>query len=106
MGLCAYADQVIYIDMADPDALDGYAFGSPGDNDRNGANPLGAPFLVYKFPVKVEDGESTADGKKWIPWARMRVPAEQTRSTDRSATTDLTGSPKPMAIPTVGMTIM
>ena len=99
IGSFAYADQVIYIDMADfilgisdfgvevdgnewvevadPDALDGQAFGGPGDNNRNDANPVGAPFLVYRFPVKVKAGESTADGKKWIPWVRMRVPGEQ-----------------------------
>ena len=99
IGSCAYADQVIYIDVADfipddsdfgvevdgnewievndPDALDGQAFGSPGDNDYNGANPPGTPFLVYEFPVDIKAGESTADGETWVPWARMRVPSEQ-----------------------------
>ena len=98
MGLCVYADQVIYIDLAnfipkesqfgvevhgnewvevaDPSALDGTAFGGPGDNERNGANPIGAPFLVIKFPVKVENREAKAVGKEWIPWARLRIPAE------------------------------
>ena len=97
VGLCAYADQIIYIDVADfipgdsefgvkvegnewvevddPDALDGQAFGSPGDNDYNGANTPGVPFLVYGFPVNIKAGESTADGETWVPWARMRVPA-------------------------------
>ena len=99
IGSCAYADQVIYIDVADfipddsdfgvevdgnewvevndPDALGGQAFGSPGDGDYNGANTPGVPFLVYEFPVNIKAGESTADGETWVPWARMRVPSEQ-----------------------------
>jgi hypothetical protein len=95
----AIADQVIYIDLvnaanmesesqfgievdgntwlrfSDPTALNGTgALGDPGDNDSKGAKPPGAPFLVYKFPVEVNPGESTAEGKEWVPWAHMRVP--------------------------------
>ena len=91
----AVADQVIFIDVAhfspgdsefgvevdgntwirvaDPDAIGGVAFAGPGDNDRANANPPGAPFLVIKFPTDVLPGEGTADGKTWVPWARMRV---------------------------------
>ncbi len=101
MGLSAYADQVIYIDVADfipgdsqfgvnvkgnewvevddPDALDGQAFGGPGDSNytADGGNPfrVAEPYLIIEFPEDVKPGESTADGKVWVPWARMRVPA-------------------------------
>ena len=100
MGMYAYADQIIYIDVADfipddsqfgvevkgnrwvevadPDALDGQAFGGPGDNDyvADGGNPfrVAEPFLIIEFPENVKLGESTADGRTWVPWARMRVP--------------------------------
>ena len=103
MGLCSYADQVIYIDVAnfipddsqfgvevkgnewvevaDPDALDGQAFGGPGDGDysADGGDPfrVAEPYLVIEFPEDVKRGESTADGEDWVPWARMRVPSEQ-----------------------------
>ncbi|MFC1718922.1 cohesin domain-containing protein, partial [Candidatus Poribacteria bacterium] len=102
MGMSAYADQVIYIDVADfipgdsqfgvavkgnewvevddPDALDGQAFGGPGDNNysADGGNPfrVAEPYLIIEFPEDVKPGESTADGKVWVPWARMRVPAD------------------------------
>ncbi len=102
MGLSTYADQVIYIDVADfipgdsqfgvavkgnewveiddPDALDGQAFGGPGDNNysADGGNPfrVAEPYLIIEFPEDVKPGESTADGKVWVPWARMRVPAD------------------------------
>ena len=91
----AIADQVIFIDVAhftpadsqfgvdvegntwirvaDPDAFGGVAFSGPGDNDRDAATPPGAPFLVIKFPRDVLPGEGTADGKTWVPWARMRI---------------------------------
>ena len=97
VGLYAYADQYLYIDVMhylpgdsafgvevegntwtkidDPDAFNGDALASPGDNDYNGASTPGLPFLVYKFTAHINAGESTADGKIWIPWARMRVPA-------------------------------
>jgi hypothetical protein len=97
----AIADQVIYIDVAhfipgdsqfgveikgntwiriaDPDAIGGTAWGGPGDNNytADGGDPFLAaePYLIIKFPVDVRAGESTADGKTWIPWARMRVPS-------------------------------
>jgi hypothetical protein len=101
MGLYAYADQVIYVDVShyipadsqfgveikgnrwvqvsDPEAMGGVCFGGPGDNDyvADGGEPFLAaePYLVIKFPVNVMAGESTADGKEWVPWARMRVPS-------------------------------
>jgi len=103
MGLYASADQVIYaslssyipadsqfgveikgnrwVEVADPSALGGKAFGGPGDSDytADGGEPflVAEPYLVVKLPINVEPGESTADGKVWIPWARMRVPADQ-----------------------------
>ena len=99
----AIADQVIYIDVAhfipgdsqfgvevkgntwisvaDPDAIGGKAFGGPGDDDytADGGDPflVAEPYLVIKFPVDVRAGESTADGKEWVPWARMRLPSTQ-----------------------------
>ncbi|MBC8235793.1 hypothetical protein H8E77_40105 [bacterium] len=99
----AIADQVIYIDVAhyipedsqfgvevkgnkwisvaDPDAIGGKAFGGPGDSNytADGGDPflVAEPYLIIKFPVDVRAGESTADGKTWIPWARMRLPADQ-----------------------------
>jgi hypothetical protein len=66
-----------WIKISDPDAIGGVAFGDPGDNDRDNAKPPGAPFLVIKFPVDVRAGESTADGKEWVPWARMRVKTDK-----------------------------
>ena len=100
VALYTYADQVIYIDVshyipaesqfgvevkgnkwvevADPEAIGGKAFGGPGDNDyaADGGDPflVAEPYLVIKFPVDVLAGESSADGKTWVPWARMRVP--------------------------------
>jgi hypothetical protein len=53
------------------------AFGDPGDNDRDAAKPPGAPFLVLRLPEPVEGGESTADGREWVPWARMRVKTDK-----------------------------
>ena len=102
-GLYAYADQVIYADVShyipaesqfgveikgntwvmvsDPDAFGGKAFGGPGDNNygADGGDPFLAaePYLILRFPTDVKAGESTADGKTWIPWARIRVPNEQ-----------------------------
>lgn len=101
--LCAYADQVIYVDVShyipaesqfgveikgnkwvevrDPDAFGGLAFGGPGDDayTADGGDPflVAEPYLVIKFPVNVKAGESTADGKVWVPWARMRLPSTQ-----------------------------
>ena len=99
VGLFAYADQFIYINpmnyipadsqfgvevegntwtkFDDPDAVNGESLGSPGDNDYNGASTPGVPFLVYRFTAYVKAGESTADGKTWVPWAHMRVPSDQ-----------------------------
>ena len=94
------ADQVIYVDVAhyipddsqfgvevkgntwisfaDPEAIGGRAFGGPGDNNYgdDGGDPFIAaePYLVIPFPVDVKAGESTADGKVWVPWVRIRVP--------------------------------
>jgi len=99
----AIADQVIYIDVAhfipgdsqfgvvvkgnewievdDPLALHGDAFGGPGDNNytADGGDPFHAaePYLVIRFPEEVRAGEEATDAKPWIPWARMRVPADQ-----------------------------
>lgn len=115
-GMYAYADQVIYADVAsflpgdsqfgaevkgntwvlvaDPDAFGGGAYGAPGDNDyaADGGDPftVAEPFLVIRFPIDVKAGESTADGKTWVPWARMRLPADQNSfywqtSSDKSA---------------------
>ena len=64
-----------WIRVSDPSSLNGkVALGDPGDSSQEAANPPGAPFLVYKFPQDVRAGESTADGKTWVPWAHMRVP--------------------------------
>ena len=67
-----------WISFADPEAIGGRAFGGPGDNlyGDDGGDPFLAaePYLVIAFPVDVKAGESTADGKVWVPWARMRVP--------------------------------
>ena len=87
-----YADQVIYVRVADFDpglsefeedvagnewvateeegALFGTAYGGPGDNNRDAAGPS----LVIKLTVPVKAGEATADGMKWIAWARMYEP--------------------------------
>lgn len=94
IGLYAYADQVIYIEVSEFDrslsqfgeevkgntwvetaedgAINGTAFGGPGDNNH-GADG-GEPYLVVKLPEKVTAGESTADGKTWAAWARLYEP--------------------------------
>jgi hypothetical protein len=102
MGLHVYADQVLYADVAhyipgdsqfgaevkgnkwvevfDPDAFGSGAFGAPGDSDytADGGDPflVAEPYLVVRIG-EVKAGESTADGKTWVPWARMRLPADQ-----------------------------
>lgn len=92
MGMCAYADQVIYVEIKDFDpklsqfdvevkgnkwvetqedgALNGIAFGGPGDDNRDYE-----PHLAIKLPMQVRPGESTSDGKKWAAWARLYEPA-------------------------------
>jgi len=103
VSLCIYADQVIYTDVAhfipdksqfgveikgntwvevsDPDAFGGTAFGGPGDSNYtgDGGDPflVAEPYLVVRLSQDVLAGESTADGKVWVPWARMRLPSEQ-----------------------------
>jgi hypothetical protein len=94
IGLCAYADQIIYVEVSDFDrslsqfgeevkgntwvetpeegAINGTAFGGPGDN--NHGSDGGEPYLVIKLPQQVEAGESTADGKTWAGWARLYEP--------------------------------
>ena len=91
-GLYLHADQVIYVGIANFDpalsqfgidvkgntweeeeqdgALNGTAFGAPGDDNRDYN-----PYLAIKFPEKVKQGESTADGKEWAAWARLYEPA-------------------------------
>ncbi len=81
-----------WIKVADKDALGGTAFGGPGDS--NYANDGGTPFLVIKFPQNVRAGESTADGKTWIPWARMRVQADQNSFFWQTSTNKKTWKPK------------
>tara|TARA_B000000460_G_scaffold200117_1_gene146731 strand:+ start:270 stop:1028 length:759 start_codon:yes stop_codon:yes gene_type:complete len=102
-ALSGYTDMVIYIDVAhfipadsqfgvevkgnkwisffDSNAIGGKAFGGPGDNDyaADGGDPflVAEPYLVIAFPEDVKAGESTADGKEWVPWARMLLPAGQ-----------------------------
>lgn len=92
IGLYAHADQVIYVKVSDfdPDlsafdvdvagnkwmeteeegALFGTAYGAPGDNNQDAAGP----HLVIKLPEPVKSGESTADGKIWVAWARLYEP--------------------------------
>jgi len=94
ISLCAYADQVIYIEVSqfDPElsqfgvaikgnewietpedgAINETAFGGPGDN--NHGNDGGEPYLVIKVPIPVKAGEGTLDGNKWAAWARLYVP--------------------------------
>lgn len=94
LGICAYADQVIYVEMSqfDPSlsqfgeevkgntwtetveegAINGTAFGAPGDN--NHGSDGGEPYLVIKVPAAVKAGEGTADGKVWAAWARLYEP--------------------------------
>jgi len=94
MAFYAYADQIIYVEMSEYDrsmsqfgeevkgntwtetaedgAINGTAFGAPGDNEH-GAD-AGEPYLVFKLPAKVEAGESTDDGKTWGAWARLYEP--------------------------------
>ncbi len=97
-GFCisffALADQIIYVEMSDfipamsqfnvevkgnkwvetqeEGAIEGTAFGAPGDNNSNADG--GDPYLVIKLPVSVRAGESTTDGKKWDGWARLFEP--------------------------------
>ena len=93
MGLYAYADQIIYVEISQFDpalsefgvevlgntwmetpedgAINGTAFGAPGDDDHGAGG--GKPALVIKLP-NVNAGEGTSDGKTWIAWARMLVP--------------------------------
>ena len=92
--LYGYADQVIYVEVSDfdPDlsqfgvdvkgniwveasvdgAINGTAFGGPGNNDVAGR--AGEPYLTIKLPDAVENGESVADGKVWVAWARLYIP--------------------------------
>ena len=92
--LYGYSDQVIYVEVSDFDtglsqfgvdvkgnmwvekpedgAINGTAFGGPGNNDVAGR--AGEPYLTFKLPEEVEDGESTADGKVWTAWARVYIP--------------------------------
>ncbi len=92
MGLYSYADQVIYIEMSQFDpamsefgvdvlgnmwvetiedgAINGTAFGAPGDNDHGAGG--GKPALVFTTTVKA--GEGTSDGKTWVAWARFLMP--------------------------------
>ncbi len=96
-----YADQVIYVDIADfspalsqfgvevkgntwkevpqEGALGGTAFGAPGDN--NHGSDGGEPYLVIKLPIPVKAGESTDDGMAWDAWARLYEPASLTSAT-------------------------
>jgi len=93
-GMYAYADQVIYIEISQFDpgmsefgvdvlgntwvetiedgAINGTAFGAPGDNDHGAGG--GRPALVFKVPVDVKAGEGTSDGKTWAAWARFYMP--------------------------------
>jgi len=61
-----------WVETQETGALNGTAFGAPGDN--NAGNDGGEPYLIIKFPVKVKAGESTADGKKWAVWGRLYEP--------------------------------
>ena len=94
VGLCAYADQVIYVEVsqfdpalsefgvevlgntwvetAEDGAINGTAFGGPGDNNHAGDG--GKPALVIKVPVNVKGKEGTSVGKTWAAWARLYVP--------------------------------
>ena len=64
-----------WISFPDSNAIGGKAFGGPGDNNYTADG--GDPYLVIAFPKDVKAGESTADGKVWVPWARMLLPSEQ-----------------------------
>jgi hypothetical protein len=94
ISLYAYADQIIYVEISQFDpalsefgvevlgntwvetiedgAINGTAFGAPGDNDHGAGG--GRPALVIKLPVNVEAGEGTSDGKTWAAWARLYMP--------------------------------
>ena len=98
IGLYTYADQIIYVEVSDFDrslsqfgvevkgntwvetledgAIDGTAFGGPGDNNHSA--DLGEPYLIIKLPSPVNAGESTADGKTWAVWGRLYVPVSAT----------------------------
>lgn len=102
MSASIYADQVIYVEIEDFDsalsqfnvdikgnkwveipqngAINGTAFGGPGDNNHSADG--GEPYLVIKLPVPVKQGESTADGKKWAVWARLYQPQAIINATD------------------------
>ena len=68
-----------WVSVTDPEAIGGKAFGGPGDTNytADGGDPflIAEPVLVIAFPADVRAGESTADGKVWVPWARMRLPS-------------------------------
>ena len=109
IALSGYTDMVIYIDVAnfipadsqfgvevkgnkwvsfrDSNAIGGKAFGGPGDNNygADGGDPflVAEPYLVIAFPKEVKAGESTADGKVWVPWARMLLPSTHNSSIGR-----------------------
>jgi len=61
-----------WVETKEKGAINGTAFGGPGDNDH--AAGVGEPYLVIKLPEKVKTGESTKDGKKWSAWARLYEP--------------------------------
>lgn len=61
-----------WVASKDAGALNGVAYGAPGDN--NAGNDGGEPYLVVKFPVQVKAGESTADKKTWAVWGRLYEP--------------------------------
>lgn len=61
-----------WVETAEKGAINGTAFGGPGDNDH--AAGAGEPYLVIKLPTQVKAGESTADKKVWAAWARLYEP--------------------------------
>ena len=58
---------ITWVETPEDGAINNTAFGAPD------GFLAGEPYLVFKLP-KVKAGESTADGKTWVAWARLYIP--------------------------------
>ncbi|MBM3214649.1 hypothetical protein FJZ36_07020 [Candidatus Poribacteria bacterium] len=85
-----------WVEVKDATSLLGTALSGPGDNDF-GAQLEDGPFLIYKLPVNVKAGESTADGKKWQVWFHMRVPTDRNSFYWQFGTDGKAWKPSPMS---------